>query len=102
MFKVSLDANVDALYVQLGEQVVDRTVELDAGTLVDVAADGSIVGIEVLRPARDWPLDEVLQGFVMGQRERDLLGVMFGRRRPSALESTYPGAGIGARVPSAA
>lgn len=102
MFKVSLDANADALYVQLGQQQVVGTVEIDVGTLVDVAADGRIVGIEVLRPARDWPLETVLQKFPVPDRERHLLAVMFGRRGRSPLESTYPGSSFGARVPAIA
>lgn len=90
MFKVSLDANADALYVQLGEQRVHGSIEMDPGTLVDVDEDGAVVGIEVLRPARDWPLREVLKQFTIGERERLLLAAMFGRRRPTSLESTYP------------
>ncbi len=97
MFKVSLDANADALYVQLGEQRVHSSIEMDPGTLVDVDEDGAVVGIEVLRPARDWPLDQVLEQFTIGERERVLLGAMFGRRRPTSLEATYPsGVAVGA------
>jgi hypothetical protein len=30
------------------------------GHPVDLADDGSVVGIEVLNPARQWPLDDIL------------------------------------------
>jgi uncharacterized protein YuzE len=49
------DKTADALYVTVtGEGEVQRTFTIDAGTLVDLGADGEVIGIEVLNPGRPW------------------------------------------------
>ncbi len=55
------DHEADALYITLTDAEVARTVELDPGTLVDVDRHGAPVGVEVLRPAREWPEDQLLK-----------------------------------------
>jgi uncharacterized protein YuzE len=57
------DNEADALAVKLAEGVVERTIEIDSGTLVDVEASGRVLTLEVIHPARRWPLDEVLARF---------------------------------------
>jgi hypothetical protein len=50
-----------------------RTVEIDNRTLADVDLRGWLVGVEVLRPDREWPLDDILSKFHVDDRdERDL------------------------------
>jgi uncharacterized protein YuzE len=63
MIRQSYDLDADALYVKLTDQKVAHTAEVDEGTLVDLDADGNVVGIEVLQPQRRWPLDEILNAF---------------------------------------
>ena len=56
------DADADALYITLRQdEPVSRTVEMDSGTLVDVDRLGRALGIEVLAPAREWPLEMILE-----------------------------------------
>lgn len=55
------DATADALYVTLADGEVARTVEIAEGTNVDLDAAGSLLGIEVLRPNRPWPLAAILR-----------------------------------------
>ncbi len=56
--RIEYDADVDALYVRLRIGLTARTLEIDTGTLVDLDETGLALGVEVLRPARRWPLDE--------------------------------------------
>jgi uncharacterized protein YuzE len=46
------DEAVDAAYLQVSEAAVDRHVQLDDARGLDYAADGSLVGIELLSPRR--------------------------------------------------
>jgi uncharacterized protein YuzE len=61
--KLIYDNEADALAIRLADGIVDRTVEVEPGTLVDVDAAGAVLVIEVIQPARRWPLDEVLARF---------------------------------------
>ena len=61
--QLTYDSTHDVVYVYLSDEIVVRTEEIDSGTLVDVDEHGHPVGIEVIRPARDWPLDEILERF---------------------------------------
>jgi uncharacterized protein YuzE len=63
MISQSYDLDADALYVELADRQVARTVPVDSGTLVDLDADGEVVGIEVIQPQRTWPLREILKRF---------------------------------------
>ena len=46
--KVSYDKEVDALYVQLAENLPDGVVEIQDEINLDVSKDGKILGIEIL------------------------------------------------------
>jgi uncharacterized protein YuzE len=62
--KVDYDQQADALYVTLtADAEVARTVQVDPGTLVDRDGRGRLIGVELIRPARPWPLDEILSRF---------------------------------------
>lgn len=62
--KVEYDQQADALYITLAELAeVARTVQIDSGTLVDLDGRGWLVGVEIIRAARPWPLDEILSRF---------------------------------------
>ena len=77
MFRSEYDADADALYLRLGTGRVARTDEVDPGTLVDLDLDGHILGIEVIHPARQWPLGQVLARYVVADDDRDLLVALF-------------------------
>lgn len=90
MFHAKRDLDADALYVRLADASVAETVEIDPGTMVDLTADGAVVGIEVIRPNRQWPLREILDRFPVPAHERDLLLAMYGRRGSGALDAPEP------------
>lgn len=75
--RLTYDLEADTLAVELAEGAVACTVEVDSGTLVDVGADGCIRSIEVLHPARRWPLDEVLGRFALEPSDRAMLTGMW-------------------------
>jgi uncharacterized protein YuzE len=82
--KVQYDQETDALYITVTDADVSRTVQIDAGTLVDLDRFGNLRGIEVLRPGRRWPLDEILNRFGTSDVDAHLLrdlqaGPEFGR-----------------------
>jgi uncharacterized protein YuzE len=88
--KVEYDQQADALYIELnGAAEVARTVEIDPGTLVDVDADGKLLGVEVIRPARPWPLDEVLSQFPADHEEDARLLRLLERTAGAAGTFTY-------------
>jgi len=73
MISSNYDRQADALYLKLASSEIARTVEIDSGTLADVDSRGWLVGVEVIRPDRDWPLDDILSKFHVDDRdERDL------------------------------
>ncbi len=45
---VRYDEEVDALYIRVAEGVIDDTAEVEPGIMVDVDAEGNMMGIEVL------------------------------------------------------
>ena len=61
--KVTYDQQADALYIELDDTPVVRTVHIDRGTLVDLDAQGQLIGVELVRPARPWPLATILKQF---------------------------------------
>lgn len=86
--KVQYDQAADGLYVTLGDgEIVARTVRIDAGTLVDVDHLGRPMGIEIIHPARPWPLQDILERFQVQDEDRRLLEELQGapggpHRRP--------------------
>jgi uncharacterized protein YuzE len=87
--KTAYDQDADALYIALldEEEPVSRTEQLDAGTLIDIDRYGQVVGIEVIRPARPWPLDEVFRRFEVGEHDQRALRAMFA---PEGEDKRYP------------
>jgi uncharacterized protein YuzE len=69
------DADADALYVELADRTgrVARTVAIDNGTNVDLDADGNLLGIEVIRPQRLWPLPAILRMYLMSDEHAAVL-----------------------------
>ncbi len=78
----SYDYQADALYIEIAEASVARTEQFDAGTMVDLDQFGRVVGIELLQPARDWPLDEIQARFQLDEGDRAILNTLWGDNRP--------------------
>jgi uncharacterized protein YuzE len=70
------DCEADALYIELADGSVARTEEIDPGTMVDVDATGRPLGIEVLHPARRWPLGEIIRRYAVSSDAAAMLHAM--------------------------
>lgn len=70
------DTDADALEITLGGGIICRTIEIDAGTLVDVDEHGEVVSLELIRPLRPWPLDEILERFAIDDADAEQLRAM--------------------------
>jgi uncharacterized protein YuzE len=58
--KVYYDEEVDALYLELGEESPEGVVEIAEGVNLDTTVDNRIVGIEILGASRKMDLKTVL------------------------------------------
>lgn len=61
---------------------MSRTATIDQGTLVDLDRFGRVVAIEIIRPARPWPLEEILSRFDVDEEVSSVLRLL--------LEPVYP------------
>jgi uncharacterized protein YuzE len=77
MIRQSYDLTANALYITVTDRQVARTAEVDPGTLVDLDAAGSIVGIEVIGPERCWPLEDILARFGVAAEDAEQLKAYF-------------------------
>jgi len=77
VIRSTYDLSVDALYLRVSDAPVARTVDLDPGTLADLDESGALVGVEVLRPGRTWPLAELLRRYDLTDEDEALLRAMF-------------------------
>lgn len=85
--RISYSEAGDALYIRMsdaGDVLVSRTVQMDSGTMVDLDRFGKLVGIEVLRPARTWPLDEILTQYDLDDDSASTLRAMW------SVPNAYP------------
>jgi uncharacterized protein YuzE len=51
-FLLEYDESVDAAYLQLSDAAMDHQMRLDDARGINYAADGSVIGIEILSPRR--------------------------------------------------
>ncbi len=51
-FLLEYDESVDAAYLRLTDSAMDHQVRLDDARGINYAADGSVIGIEILSPRR--------------------------------------------------
>ena len=58
--KVSYDADVDAVYLELLKSEPEGVIEVAEGIHIDVTADGKIVGIELLDASKKVSLGSLL------------------------------------------
>lgn len=84
--KVAYDQQADALYIELEAAEVSRTVQVDRGTLVDLDTDGRLIGVELIRPARPWPLATILSRFPADPGDARLLRLL---ERAAGDNGTY-------------
>lgn len=89
MLHSTYDTDADAMYLRLSDEAVARTQCIDEGTMVDEDAVGRIVGIEVLRPARDWPLDEILGRYEVGENDVLMLKIMVSNKMMRPVTASY-------------
>ena len=59
--KVKYDKEVDILYIKLSDLPVKESDEDKPGIILDYAADGSIVGLEILNASIKMPQPNVLE-----------------------------------------
>ena len=69
--KVYYDAEVDALYLKLGDETPDGTVEISDGVNLDTSSENRIVGIEILDASKKMDLKTVLS--YTRELDKDLL-----------------------------
>lgn len=58
--KIYYDHEVDALYIQLGDQQPEGVIEIAEGVNLDTTSDQKIVGIEILDASRKMDLKTIL------------------------------------------
>jgi uncharacterized protein YuzE len=88
------DQEANALYIAIrGDTPSSRTVEIDSGTLIDVDRLGEVIGIEILNPAREWPLAEILTQFRVPPEDAQALQRLLAT---DAFDQRYPYAPTGA------
>lgn len=83
--KFQYDQEADALMISIRDGLVARTEMIDSGTLLDLDEHGALLGIEVIRPARDWPLDEILDQYEVSETDSQALKAL-----RKAEDSRYP------------
>ena len=59
--KVKYDKEVDILYIKLSDLPIKESDEDKPGLILDYAADGSIVGLEILNASIKMPQPNVLE-----------------------------------------
>ena len=59
--KVKYDKEVDILYIKLSDLPIKESDEDKPGVILDYAADGSIVGLEILNASVKMPQPNVLE-----------------------------------------
>lgn len=58
--KVHYDNEVDALYIQLGNQKPDGVIEISEGVNLDTTSENKIVGIEILNASKKMDIETIL------------------------------------------
>ncbi|MHB1535731.1 MAG: DUF2283 domain-containing protein [Acidimicrobiales bacterium] len=67
------DQDSDALYVYVTDGEVDHTEELVDGVILDVGADGSLAGIDVMVPSGGWDPSPIAERFQLSSPDSAFL-----------------------------
>ncbi len=67
------DPDADALYIELRYGEIDHQHEQSDGVLLDLAADGSLIGVDVMVPGSGWAAEEIISDRHLSRNEGDLL-----------------------------
>ena len=70
--KAQYDRRADAAYFQFSPAASTRQVALDDGRVLDYAADGSLVGVEILSPSRGVRLEGLPRADEIARAARQL------------------------------
>jgi len=57
--QISYDRKADALYIKLKAGKFGRNKEVEEGIILDIAADGALLGIEILDASSRFSLDDI-------------------------------------------
>lgn len=90
MVRWTYDANAGALYIYLADGTPDHQVELPDGCVVDIASDGSTVGIEMLSLSRPVLDEEFLDRFGIADELVPLLDAVMTAQLPVVLNGKLP------------
>jgi uncharacterized protein YuzE len=82
MLSFDFDPEADALAILVADGLVARTIEIDPGTLVDVDGAGRALTIELIRPNRLWPIDEVVDEFDIEDDDAVILRSLWSSQKP--------------------
>jgi uncharacterized protein YuzE len=86
--RIAYDSQADALEIVLRDGLVARTLEVDPGTLIDLDEHGRLLSVEVIRPARNWPVEEILSRYdVAPDDARTLRRILGAEIRFSSVET---------------
>ncbi|WP_433351719.1 DUF2283 domain-containing protein [Microtetraspora malaysiensis] len=75
--RLDYDLDANALYIRVSDDAVSKTENIDDETLVDVGANGAVVGIEVIGLGREWPLGQVLSRYPLAGNDVRQLEALF-------------------------
>jgi uncharacterized protein YuzE len=88
--QLEFDLDIGALYIRLGGQPVARTREAGRNAHVDLAEDGTLVGIEVISFAHPWPLDDILSQYRVPDAELRQICGYFGPQQMIVVPAGPP------------
>lgn len=88
--QIAHDLDADALYITLSDEPVARTVDIEDCTMVDLDADGNLVGIEVISPRRSWPLQKITQAYEIEDDDAAMLKELYGGHSDARAEQVSP------------
>lgn len=57
--KIEYDKEADALYIQLKEALVEDSIEVENGVVVDVDSERHVIGLEVLNASKRLTLSDL-------------------------------------------
>jgi uncharacterized protein YuzE len=100
--QLKYDLTVGALYIKLSDAKIARTVEAGDNAAVNLATDGTVVGIEVIAAAYPWPLENILGRYAIPADEVAQIRNYFGSWGTSSASQEAPKISIAEPAPAKA